>query len=86
MDENVSAADLALYTSLIRLHFPEVQLRTVRPITYGWDTIVLDVNGELMSGFCSGLFSDRTPSFLPRPGTGGRWRGAYAGAVERALP
>lgn len=48
MEENER---LALATTLIRQHFPDVQLRTLRPIVGGWDSFVLDVDGELMFRF-----------------------------------
>jgi aminoglycoside 2''-phosphotransferase len=50
-EEHTSVAGLALYTSLIRRHFPAVELRSVRSITRGWDSVVLEVNGEFMFRF-----------------------------------
>jgi aminoglycoside 2''-phosphotransferase len=51
MEENEHAKDISLYISLIQQNFPEVELRSVRPITRGWDSFVLDVNGELIFRF-----------------------------------
>lgn len=36
---------------LIRRNFPQVVIQTARPITHGWDSFVLDVNGELIFRF-----------------------------------
>ena len=43
--------DIHMYTALIRQNFPAIELRDVRPITRGWDSFVLDVNGELIFRF-----------------------------------
>ncbi len=51
MKENEPAKDISLYITLIQQNFPEVELRSVRPITRGWDSFVLDVNGELIFRF-----------------------------------
>src|SRR5581483_1975013 len=51
MDGDEPMEDVALYTSLIRQNFPEIELRNIQPITRGWDSFVLDVNGELIFRF-----------------------------------
>src|SRR5579883_873552 len=51
MEENEPAKDISLYISLIQQNFPEIELRNIRPITRGWDSFVLDVNGELIFRF-----------------------------------
>ncbi|GHO48172.1 phosphotransferase family protein [Ktedonospora formicarum] len=43
--------DLAHYTEVIAREFPELEVRTARPITAGWDSFVLDVNDELIFRF-----------------------------------
>src|SRR5579884_4056470 len=37
--------------ALIRRNFPQVEIRSTRPITRGWDSFVLEVNGELIFRF-----------------------------------
>ncbi len=36
---------------LIRHNFPQITIQTAQPITRGWDSFVLDVNGELIFRF-----------------------------------
>lgn len=44
-------AGLAHYVRLLRQQFPALRLRTLRPITHGWDSFVLEVNEELIFRF-----------------------------------
>lgn len=39
------------YTARIQHDFPEIEIRTVVPITRGWDSFVLEVNDELIFRF-----------------------------------
>ncbi len=43
--------DSELYINLIRRNFPHLAIQTVRPITQGWDSFVLDVNDALIFRF-----------------------------------
>ncbi len=43
--------DIDTYTTLIERNFPQVTVQTVLPITRGWDSFVLEVNGELIFRF-----------------------------------
>ncbi|MHB8595316.1 MAG: phosphotransferase family protein [Ktedonobacteraceae bacterium] len=52
MSENMNNSDaIATYIARIQLNFPEVVVRTVVPITRGWDSFVLEVNDELIFRF-----------------------------------
>ena len=39
------------YTALIERNFPQVRVQTAHPITRGWDSLVLEVNDELIFRF-----------------------------------
>jgi aminoglycoside 2''-phosphotransferase len=39
------------YTALIEHNFPQVRVQTAHPITRGWDSLVLEVNDELIFRF-----------------------------------
>ena len=39
------------YKVLIRQNFPQLEIQTVKPITKGWDSFVLEVNDELIFRF-----------------------------------
>src|ERR1700730_12960906 len=43
--------DVDMATKLISRNFPQVEISTARPITRGWDSFVLEVNGELIFRF-----------------------------------
>jgi len=43
--------DVAIAMALIQHNFPQVAIRSVRPITNGWDSFVLEVNNELIFRF-----------------------------------
>lgn len=43
--------DVAIATELITRNFPQVAIQTALPITRGWDSFVLEVNGELIFRF-----------------------------------
>ena len=43
--------DVDASIALIRRNFPQVAIRTALPITMGWDSFVLEVNGELIFRF-----------------------------------
>jgi aminoglycoside 2''-phosphotransferase len=43
--------EIATYTALITHNFPQITIRTVQPITHGWDSFVLVVNDELIFRF-----------------------------------
>lgn len=43
--------DIEMYQALIRSNFPQLDIQTVQPITRGWDSFVLEVNGALIFRF-----------------------------------
>jgi aminoglycoside 2''-phosphotransferase len=43
--------DISEYTALIERNFPLVRVQTAHPITRGWDSLVLEVNDELIFRF-----------------------------------
>ena len=43
--------DVNKYTRLIQQNFSQIEIRSVQPITRGWDSFVLEVNGELIFRF-----------------------------------
>ncbi len=43
--------DISTYTTLIKQNFPQFTIETVKPITKGWDSIVLVVNDEFIFRF-----------------------------------
>ena len=43
--------DTNMAMALIQHNFPPVAVQTVLPITRGWDSFVLEINGELMFRF-----------------------------------
>ncbi len=43
--------NIATYTALIERCFPQLTVHTALPITSGWDSFVLEVNGELIFRF-----------------------------------
>ncbi|HYT27741.1 MAG TPA: hypothetical protein VEL72_01885, partial [Ktedonobacteraceae bacterium] len=43
--------DVDMAMALISHNFPQVEISTARPITRGWDSFVLEVNGELIFRF-----------------------------------
>lgn len=43
--------DVDVAIALIQHNFPQVAIQTVQPITSGWDSFVLEVNGELIFRF-----------------------------------
>jgi aminoglycoside 2''-phosphotransferase len=43
--------DNDLYLNLIQRNFPHIAIQTVRPITRGWDSFVLDINDALIFRF-----------------------------------
>ena len=43
--------DIDLYTTLIKQNFPEIEIRTATLNQEGWDSRILDINGELIFRF-----------------------------------
>ena len=43
--------NIDVYVTLIQQNFPQIVIRTARPITKGWDSFVLEVNDELIFRF-----------------------------------
>ena len=43
--------DIDLYVMLIQQNFPQLQIQSMKPITKGWDSFVLEVNDELIFRF-----------------------------------
>lgn len=43
--------DINAYAMLIEQNFPQLVMRTVKPITKGWDSFVLEINDELIFRF-----------------------------------
>ena len=43
--------DIDVYITLIKQNFPQLPMRTVKPITKGWDSFVSEVNEELIFRF-----------------------------------
>jgi hypothetical protein len=43
--------NITTYTALIERCFPQLTVHTALPITSGWDSFVLEVNGELIFRF-----------------------------------
>jgi aminoglycoside 2''-phosphotransferase len=43
--------DVDAYVRLVQRNFPQVGVRTALPITRGWDSFVLEINGELIFRF-----------------------------------
>ncbi len=43
--------DVGTSITLIQRNFPQVAVQTALPITRGWDSFVLEVNGELIFRF-----------------------------------
>jgi len=44
-------ANVSTYLRLMQHNFPQIAIQTVLPITRGWDSFVLEVNGELIFRF-----------------------------------
>lgn len=43
--------NMSKYTALIQQNFPQIALHKVQPITRGWDSFVLEMNGEFIFRF-----------------------------------
>ena len=43
--------DIDVYITLIKQNFPQLAIQTVKPITKGWDSFVLEVNDEFIFRF-----------------------------------
>jgi len=43
--------DISTYTTLIKQNFPQFTIETVKPITKGWDSVVLVINDEFIFRF-----------------------------------
>ena len=50
MEEEVRL-DIDIYTTLIKQNFPQLTIQTIKPITKGWDSIVLVINDEFIFRF-----------------------------------